>query len=133
MTNKTTYIVDDDKLTSKLVSMLLARNNFCEEIVSFLNPQTALDTLIENLNDSTNLPDVILLDLNMPVLDGWQFLDEFMLLPIEKEIAIFIVTSSIDHTDIEMVKKYSVVKDYILKPLTTEKLKVALQMVTKIN
>jgi response regulator of citrate/malate metabolism len=50
-----------------------------------------------------------------------------------KEIAIFIVTSSIDHTDIEMVKKYSVVKDYIMKPLTSEKLKVASQMVAKIN
>ena len=59
----------------------------------------------------------------MPVLDGWQFLDEFMLLPIQKKIAIFIVTSSIDPTDIEMFKKYSVVKDYIMKPLTTEKLK----------
>jgi len=123
MTHKMTYIVDDDKLTSKLACLLISRANFGEEIVSFLNPQLALDTLMQNTKDHSNLPDVILLDLNMPVLDGWQFLDEFILLPIQKKIAIFIVTSSIDPTDIEMFKKYSVVKDYIMKPLTTEKLK----------
>src|SRR3970282_1405854 len=48
----------------------------------------------KNCNIPLNLPDVILLDLNMPILDGWQFLDEFILLPICKEICIFIVSSS---------------------------------------
>lgn len=133
MTNKTTYVIDDDKLTSKLSNVLLSRNNFCEEIVSFLNPQAALDELLKNTIDESKLPDVILIDLNMPVLDGWQFLDAFMLLPIKKEIAIFIVTSSIDQSDIEMVKNYNVVKDYIMKPLTSEKLKAASNMIEQIN
>ena len=50
-------------------------------------------------------------DLNMPVMDGWQFLDEFVLLPIKKEISVFIMTSSIDPVDIEMAKKYKIVNN----------------------
>jgi CheY-like chemotaxis protein len=48
-----------------------------------------LDTLKENRNNTTILPDAILLDLNMPVMDGWQFLDEFIHLPIKKEISFY--------------------------------------------
>jgi CheY-like chemotaxis protein len=133
MINKLTYIVDDDKLTTKLSTMLLSRTHFSEEIISFLNPQLALDTLLRNSNETSKLPDVILLDLNMLVLDGWQFLDEFLLLPIQKKIAIFIVTSSIDATDIAMVKKYSIVKDYIMKPLTNEKIRGVSDIIQQMN
>ncbi|EIA08247.1 response regulator [Flavobacterium frigoris] len=129
MKNKITYIIDDDKLSIKLMSMLISKNNFCEEIISFFNPQFALDELKKNCNTPTNLPDVILLDLNMPILDGWQFLDEFILLPIKKEISIFIVSSSIDPHDIEMVKKYDMVKSYIMKPINATKLEIATELI----
>lgn len=125
MKNKLTYLIDDDKLTVKLVSKLISKNEFCEEINSFFNAQYALDELKKNYSTIENLPDAILLDLNMPVMDGWQFLDEFILLPIKKEISVFIVTSSIDPADIEMSKKYDVVKNYIKKPITAEKLEAA--------
>ncbi|MES2239919.1 MAG: response regulator [Bacteroidota bacterium] len=131
MKNKTTYIIDDDKLSIKLMSMLIAKNNFCEEIASFYNPQTALDELKSNSNNPSKLPDVILLDLNMPVLDGWQFLDEFILIPFAKEIVVFIVSSSIDPSDLEMAKNYPIVKDYIIKPLSSEKLRQASLMIEK--
>jgi CheY-like chemotaxis protein len=125
MKNKITYIIDDDKLSIRLMSMLISKNNFCEEIVSFYNPQTALDQLKNNASNPSQLPDVILLDLNMPVLDGWQFLDEFELVDFAKKIVIFIVSSSIDPSDLEMAKNYPTVKSYIVKPLTSEKLKQA--------
>lgn len=129
MKNKTTYIIDDDKLSIKLMSMLISKNKFCEEIISFNNSQAALNELTKNCNDSASLPDVILLDLNMPLLDGWQFLDEFVQLPIKKEISIFIVTSSIDPSDIDMVKKYAIVKNYIMKPITAQKLEEASKLI----
>lgn len=129
MKNKTTYIIDDDKLSIKLMSMLISKNKFCEEIISFSNSQAALNELTKNCNDSARLPDVILLDLNMPLLDGWQFLDEFVQLPIKKEISIFIVTSSIDPSDIDMVKKYAIVKNYIMKPITAQKLEEASKLI----
>jgi CheY-like chemotaxis protein len=102
MKNKLTYIIDDDKLTVKLMSILISKSKFCEEIHRFIMPNWLL--IHENRNNTTILPDAILLDLNMPVMDGWQFLDEFILLA-QKEISIFIMTSSIDPADIEMAKK----------------------------
>ena len=133
MTNKLTYIIDDDKLTVKLISILVYKNKFCEEIQSFDNAQHAMDKLKQNASNNGVLPDAILLDLNMPAMDGWQFLDEFMLLPIKKEISIFIMTSSIDPVDIEMAKKYKIVKDYVEKPITSKKLDLLSNLIGKTN
>jgi CheY-like chemotaxis protein len=129
MKNKITYIIDDDKLSVKLVSMLIAKNEFCEKINPFFSPQVALEELKKNCIENKNMPDAILLDLNMPVMDGWQFLDEFNDLPIQKEISIFIMTSSIDPADIDMVKNYKMVKSYIMKPINAEKLKEASMLI----
>lgn len=123
MKNKKTYIIDDDKISVKLMSLLISKNEFSEEINAFFNAQSALDELKKNCSNIENLPDAILLDLNMPIMDGWQFLDEFIHLPMVKDISVFIVTSSIDPVDIEMSKKYNMLKGYIMKPITAEKLK----------
>lgn len=133
MKNKLTYIIDDDKMSGKLMTILMDKNKFCEEILPFHNAQLAIAKLKENCIDNENLPDAILLDLNMPVMDGWQFLDEFIKLPIKKEISIFIITSSIDPADIEMAEKYSPVKNYIIKPLTAQKLDALCIIIGEIN
>lgn len=133
MKNKLTYIIDDDKMSVKLMTILMNKNNFCEEVLPFNNAQLAIAALKENCIDNENLPDAILLDLNMPVMDGWQFLDEYLKLPIKKEISIFIISSSIDPFDIEMAKKYSPVKDYIIKPITAKKLDALCIIIGKIN
>ncbi|MBQ0908119.1 response regulator [Flavobacterium sp. F-328] len=133
MKNKLTYIIDDDKLTARLMTILITKNNFCEKIESFPNAQSAIDVLRENVRNQAELPDAILLDLNMPMMDGWQFLDEFMLLPFLKDIHVFIMTSSIDPVDIEKAKKYAVVKYYIDKPITIQKLQYMQQIIEGTN
>ncbi|MFN7099353.1 MAG: response regulator [Flavobacterium sp.] len=129
MKNNLTYIIDDDKLSARLMTILLSKNNFSEHIDSFSNAQNALEKLRENKCNKAELPDIILLDLNMPIMDGWQFLDEFMLLPLFKEVHVFIMTSSIDPADIEKSKKYAVVRLYVDKPITVKKLELMQEII----
>lgn len=65
----------------------------------------------------------MLLDLNMTIMDGWQFLDEFTKINTDKKIIIYIITSSIDPTDVERSKEYNNVNNYLVKPITLEILK----------
>ncbi|WP_246200107.1 response regulator [Maribacter luteus] len=64
------------------------------------------------------LPDVIFLDLNMPIMDGWEFSYEFVKLPLENIPRINIVSSSIDSRDIGKANTYDIVKVFIVKPLS---------------
>jgi CheY-like chemotaxis protein len=83
-----------------------------------------LNFLKKNINNTEALPEIILLDLSMPVMDGWQFLDEFVMLNprVGKKITIYICTSSISPDDLNKAKSISAVSDYIIKPVSKEKL-----------
>ncbi|MET6991761.1 hypothetical protein [Sediminicola arcticus] len=68
------------------------------------------------LKAKKSLPEVIFLDLNMPVIDGWEFLDEFAKLDIPEKIDIYVVGSSLDIRDKEKLKEYDMVINMISKP-----------------
>jgi CheY-like chemotaxis protein len=102
--------------------MLANRISFSSSLQSFSNAKIALELLQKNAADHHELPDCILLDLNMPQMSGWEFLDALKQLNLQKNIFVFIMTSSLESTDIEKAKKYSSVKDYIEKPISIEKL-----------
>ena len=80
--------------------------------------QEALNDLQEYVKTTLKLPDVIFLDLNMPVMDGWEFLDSFNSFFKELNTRIYILSSSIDSRDIARSKRYNLVKGFIAKPLT---------------
>lgn len=124
------YIIDDDEIFLTLVEIHMKKSGLFGEIIAFENGEDAIEKLQEGLHHSDELPDFILLDLNMPILDGWQFLDAFMKLNIDKRIPIFIATSSIDPRDIEKSKSYAIVEDYVFKPITGQKIQ---NMVAKLN
>jgi len=90
----------------------------CENILVFKNGKEA----IEFFKDSESLPDLILLDLNMPIMNGWEFLEEFN--PINKELgkepSLYVVSSSIDPVDSEKAKSIECVRDYISKPISMQ-------------
>ena len=70
------------------------------------------------------LPDVIFLDINMPIMDGWEFLEEYLRLKprIGKKIVIYVVSSSIDMRDLDRARSISEVSDYIIKPISNKRL-----------
>ena len=100
------YIVDDDPITVFGIRKILDSIVEYKYIDSFINGQVALDFILKALDRGAIMPDVIFLDINMPIMDGWQFLEEFIALPIKKKVRINIITSSIDVNDKERWELY---------------------------
>ncbi|MDP5230495.1 MAG: response regulator [Cellulophaga sp.] len=125
-TIKSIFIVDDDSITVFGIKKLLSSVVICDNIVSFPNGKDAIDAIKVLINTPAKLPEVIFLDINMPILDGWGFLDEFVLLPIHKIITVNIVTSSINVLDREKAMTYRFKTQHTLtyntKPLSKEEI-----------
>ncbi|OOQ58259.1 response regulator [Mucilaginibacter pedocola] len=117
-------VVDDDEIYTFTVKRIIGRSEIANKTIFFHNGQAALDFFIANAHNAEALPDLILLDINMPVLDGWQFLAEYVKLVPEmgKKITVFIVSSSIDEEDYARARAIEIVSDFIVKPLTVDHL-----------
>lgn len=120
------FVVDDDKIFHFIIKKLLVSNNINVEPEFFENGLLAIEGIKSKLDKEEAPPDLILLDINMPILDGWQFLEEFKTIKdrIQKEICIYIISSS-DHTvDRNRANDFKdEIKDYYLKPITIDGLK----------
>ncbi len=116
-------IIDDDPIFVFGTKRIMGIANFCESFMIFRNGKEAYDKLKAIITADEKLPDLILLDLNMPIWDGWQFLDEFIKIPNVNPITIYIMTSSVDPEDIEKAKTYDAVSNYLIKPITMAELK----------
>lgn len=116
------FIVDDDPIHQQITKIMLDRLSISNDVTKFSDAQDVLDHLRTNADNADELPDVILLDLNMPVMDGWEFLEAYS--PIRpllcKSIRVYVLTSSIDDTDKERVNKFDFVAGYLTKPLTND-------------
>ncbi|WP_430429050.1 response regulator [Maribacter litoralis] len=117
-------IIDDDPIFVYGTKRIIKEVNFANTVMVYSNGQEALDGLMKISLADEPLPDVIFLDLNMPVLNGWDFLDEFKKCKSKKseKIIIHIISSSVDPRDLERVKDYEQVDTYILKPITPDDL-----------
>ena len=121
---KRILIIDDDPIANMLTTLVV--NKHSDAVASACSSgQQALD-LFRSCEDSgyyEKIPDIILLDINMPQMNGWEFLDKFMLLPgnCAKKCRVIMLSSSIDPRDMERCKMYRCVERFISKPLTAEK------------
>ncbi|CAL68123.1 response regulator [Christiangramia forsetii] len=119
-------IIDDDKIYVNLVKKIIEIKNLSENLLIYKNGKEALDyfkDIMENTTDEDKLPDIIFLDLNMPVMDGWEFLNEFIKIKngLNKKITLYVVSSSIDPRDLERAKSINLVTDYLIKPIELKK------------
>ena len=120
------YVVDDDKVHHFIIRKLLEKNDVKTNISFFENGFEALNALKGKFLNGEVLPDLILLDINMPVVDGWQFLEEFNLM--EKEfsegITICLVSSSEDYFNTDMIEQFrKSIANYYVKPMTSDMIK----------
>lgn len=120
-------IIDDDPVFVFGTKKIMELANFSSSIMVFHNGHEALHNLKPIIEKGENIPEVILLDLNMPIMDGWEFLDEFIDIPTSKQITIYIVTSSVDPADSKRAEKYDNVSNYLVKPIRSEDLKSILE------
>lgn len=118
-------VIDDDEIYTFTVKRIIDNSQLANKTLFFPNGQLALDFFKEYLHQTDSLPDLILLDINMPILNGWQFMDEFIKLSplIPKRIVVYIVSSSVHDADIRKARSYEQVSDFIVKPITTEMFK----------
>ncbi len=114
-----TSIVDDDRIYIFGLSKLIEMHDFCQEIQVFNNGKEALDTFLQDIEAGNELPEVILLDINMPVMDGWEFLDEYVKVKhkIKNKVKIYMVSSSVNLSDLDKAKTYDDIVDYVVKPI----------------
>lgn len=123
------YIIDDDEIIIYLTDRLLKNSDFCERVLTFTDAQTALEHLKSSIDSNTDIPEAILFDLNMPNMNGWEFIDEFK--KFKTKIPTFVFTSSIDPKDKERSLSHKEIKGFITKPLTKIKLEKILRVIDK--
>jgi CheY-like chemotaxis protein len=113
------FLIDDDPIFVFLVRRIIESVDSSLEICQFPDGELAINYLTTAGADPGQLPDIIFLDLSMPVLDGWEFLEEFHGLrpKLDKKIALYIVSSSISPEDLERSKRDPMVIDFLIKPL----------------
>ena len=124
MQPKTLFLIDDDALTNYIHRRVISsKYNF--NIVEFTDPAKALETLQAYTQaDAEQLPEVIFVDINMPHMDGWDFLNEYEKLPdfVLEKCEVIVLSSTVNQREIERANTYRVVKGFISKPLSQDAL-----------
>ncbi|MDB5010588.1 MAG: response regulator [Mucilaginibacter sp.] len=123
-------LIDDDEINNFISIKLIKKAAPNANITACLNGRFAIEDLFEIQRKGIDkLPDFILLDINMPIMNGWEFLDEYKRLNIDPsgKSKIYIISSSVFSNDISRAYSYPMVRNFVSKPLSVEKIKEMLE------
>ena len=124
MMKKNILLVDDDSIANFLIEKIVQSTGLAKNISKALNGREALQIFQTSSSGSLALPDVVLLDLNMPIMNGFEFLQAYNNLQFEEKdnVLIILVTSSNNPMDIERAKQLGI-KYYLTKPISADTIK----------
>jgi CheY-like chemotaxis protein len=118
---KRVLLIDDDYITNSIHEALIRRYNLADHVEIYDDSTEALSFLQKLNEQDSKTPELILLDIQMPKMNGFEFLDEFEKMPVSKKIVVFLLTTSFHPADMQRARKYNLY-GYINKPLNQEKL-----------
>lgn len=121
---KKVLVIDDDQINNIIFEKLSMITDFAEEVITCISAVDGLDYLQNIQKNNEEPPKLIFLDIRMPIVSGWEFLERFEPFkePYFKDTFIYMLTSSSDQSDVNKAKNFSIVNDYIVKPLSVEAL-----------
>jgi CheY-like chemotaxis protein len=126
---KRTCLIEDDSITVLLIRKMLEKTEAVEETLVYRNGKEAYDNLKLLQETGENLPELIFLDLNMPIWDGWEFLKEFRRLDSFDKLHLYILTSSSSQEDYQKAEEYGLKDRYLSKPITLDSLNRIIQSI----
>ncbi|AKQ45957.1 receiver component of a two-component response regulator [Rufibacter radiotolerans] len=121
--NRKVFLIDDDEIHNFLCESVIRGQHFADTINSYLWAEDALENLTQLVSEAPeDFPEIIFLDINMPGMDGWEFIEEYQKLPSEvtKGCLLFVLSSAVDKNDILHARNLSEVNDFFSKPLTPD-------------
>ena len=115
-------LIEDDPITIMVCDRIIKMCLFSDNVESCENGKRAIDYLAGLAEIGKNFPELIFLDINMPVMNGWDFLEEYEKLDtqLKKSTRIFILSSTVDPEDYQKARDFGNVEDFISKPLNRE-------------
>jgi len=129
----TICLIDDDTVFQFIMTKVIPSVNPGGKLLQFFTGDEAMAHILVNLGDGENMPDLIFLDIHMPLRDGWQFLDRYLMIGpyVGKRVAIYMISQFFNYLEKERIESLPEVAGYLVKPISAGQLAEVLEKVTK--